>query len=103
MKYIDGFDNYKNDKDIVWLSKELKRETAGIDSMGNRHVNYIKSLRMTLNMKQGSEESNESYLKRLNASVESLKLAGGAHVLTSPDLITTVGTNATKQEEQIES
>jgi hypothetical protein len=39
----------------------------------------------------------------MNASIESLKLAGGCHVMASPDLIEMSGLSPTKQEEGIES
>jgi hypothetical protein len=103
LKYLNDFENKNDDKDIAWLLTELKRETAGIDAMGNTHVNYIKALRATLNLCQGNDESDEKYLKRMNASVEALKLAGSSHVLASPDLIEMSGLNPTKQEEGIES
>jgi hypothetical protein len=103
LKYLNDFESKNDDKDIAWLLTELKRETAGIDAMGNKHVNYIKALRATLNLRQGNDESDEKYLKRMNASVEVLKLAGGGHVLASPDLIDMSGLTPTKQEESIES
>ena len=97
MKCLADFDSKDSDRDVDWLLKQLQKETAGIDSLGNKHVNHIKALRQVVNLKQGSEEDNDSYLKRFCTSVDALKLAGGGHVLTSPDLISKAGTVATDE------
>ena len=102
IKYLDDYDNRENAKDITWLMDQLRRETVGIDSMGNKHVNLIKAMKLLLNMRQGQEENEDIYLKRMKANTESLKLAGGKHILTSPDLMTIAGTTATDQETNVE-
>mmetsp|Transcript_22006 Transcript_22006/g.28311 ORF Transcript_22006/g.28311 Transcript_22006/m.28311 type:complete len:84 (+) Transcript_22006:569-820(+) len=53
-------------------------------------------------MRQGADESDDGYLKRMKANAESLKLAGGRHVMISPNLIIKAGTQATTQEENVE-
>ena len=103
IKYVKDFDLKNNAKDIVWLLRELQRETAGIDSLGNKHVNYIKALKALLNIKQHNDENDEVYYKRMKANIDSLKLAGGKHVLCSPDLVEKTGTTATAQEEDYEA
>ena len=81
--------------------KELLRETAGINSLGNPHLNLIKALKVFLNMKQGQDESNDSYMKRSKASMDALRIAGGGYVLTSPDLMKIGGSTPTDKEKQV--
>jgi len=53
-------------------------------------------------MRQGADETDDGYLKRMKANVESLKFAGGRHDMISPDLFTKAGTKSTTQEENVE-
>ena len=99
---MDEFDTNNDNKDIVWLLKELKRETAGIDSLGNPHLNLIRAMKSLVNMKQGQDESDDDCAKRMNANYEALKLAGCENVAKSPELLTKSGTTATKKEEEVE-
>jgi len=102
VKFLDDYDTKEEGRDIVWLLTQLQRETAGIDSLGNRHITLIKTLRTLINMRQGADEIDDGYLKRMKANAESLKLAGGRHVMISSNLITKAGTKATTQEENVE-
>ena len=45
IKYNEQFETKDEERDIVWLMKELQRETAGIDNLGNKHVNLIKAMK----------------------------------------------------------
>ena len=102
IKYLDDYELKECNKDISWLLGELKRETAGIDSLGNAHLNLIKALKTMVNMKQGPDESDDNYLKRMNASYDSLVLAGGGHIVESPTLMTVAGSSATAKEKAAE-
>ncbi len=102
VKFMDDYNTKDEGKDIVWLLTQLQRETAGIDSLGNRHITLIKTLRTLINIHQGDDESDDGYLKRMKANAESLKLAGGRNVMISPNSITKDWTEATTQEENVE-
>ena len=102
IEHLDDFDAKNGDKDIVWLLKELKRETDGTDSLGNPCLNLIRAMKSLVNMKQGQDESDDDHVKRMNANYEALKLAGGEHVAKSPELMTKAGTTVTKKEEEAE-
>ena len=41
IKYLDDYEAKEDAKSIVWLLKELLRETAGIDSLGNPYLNLV--------------------------------------------------------------
>ena len=45
------------------------------------------ALKAFVNMRQGNNESDDSLLKRAKSAVETLVLAGGRHVLCSPDIM----------------
>ena len=65
VKFLDDYNTKEEGKDIVWLLTQLQRETAGIDSLGNRHIALIKTLRTLINMRQGADESDDGCLKRM--------------------------------------
>ena len=102
IKYLDDYEDKETKKDIPWLMEQLQRETVGIDSMGNKYVNLIKAIKLLINMRQGQEESDDVYLKRMKANAESLKLAGGKHIFVSPELITSAGSTVTAKETSTE-
>ena len=98
IKYLDDYEGKEDAKGTVWLSEEVLRETTGIDSRGNPHLNLIKVLNVFLNVKQGQDKSNDFYLKRSKVSMDALRIAGGSHVFTSPDLIKIGGSTLTNRE-----
>jgi hypothetical protein len=103
IKYSDEYEVKERAKDVVWLLQELKKVTTGIDALGNKRVTYFNALKAFVNMHQGNNESDDSVLKRAKSAVETLVLAGGRHVLCSPDIMDTVVlNNPTDQEISIE-
>ena len=84
---MDDYEGKEDAKGTVWLSEEVLRETTGIDSRGNPHLNLIKVLNVFLNVKQGQDKSNDSYLKQSKVSMDALRITGGDHVSTSPNLM----------------
>ena len=53
-------------------------------------------------MRQGQDETDDSYLKQMKANTESLKLTGGEHIFMSPESMTTTGITTMAQEERME-
>ena len=98
IKYQSDYEKKSKEKDVLWLLKKLQKETAGLDSLGNKHVNLIKALKAMLDLQQGETEGNDNYVRRLKASVEALNLAGGGHIMISPDLIVKATDPATDEE-----
>ncbi len=70
--------------------------------MGNKHVNLIKAIKTLVNARQGNDKDEDTYVKRMLSYTESLDLAGGGHVLISPNLINKADAEATAQEENAE-
>ena len=75
---------------VIWLLKELKDITSGLDHKGNKHVTLNEAMLIFSTMKQRNNEPNDAYLTRFNSNVETLVSSGGKHLLCSPDLIEAV-------------
>ena len=75
------------EKTAIWLLKNLKTVFTGIDSLGNKLVNYFNALKYFVNMRQGPLEGNSGYIKQARSEIENLILVGGRHVMCSPDIM----------------
>ena len=85
IKQLKQFTVKHKEKDVTWILNNLKTVSTGIDSLGNKHVNYFNALKYFVNMRQGPLEGNNGYIKRARLSIESLIFDGGHHVLCSTD------------------
>ena len=65
IKHLVDFDDKDDDKDIIWILNQIKREATGFDSLGNKPINFIKAIKRLFNSRQGSEEDEDSYIKRM--------------------------------------
>lgn len=77
--------------DCVWLLKVLKTVVSGIDEQSDPFDVLIQSLRDYLFVKQGEDENEDAFFKRLKTLEDSLVLCGGGYLLCPPDLC---GTNS---------
>ena len=66
--------------DLVWMLKQIKKITSGIDVKANPYMTLVDALLSLLNMRQQSSESNDHYVERFNANVQTLNLAKGGHI-----------------------
>ena len=99
MKTDSDFISKDSDFDCIWLLKKCKMISSGIDNKGNKHNTLLKAILQLCNIKQQSHESNDSFRTRLDASVLTLELAGGKHVLCSDVLLKAKDvTNPTTEE-----
>ena len=89
IKHIKKSTMKQNEKDIIWLLKNLKTVSTGIESMGNKRVNYFDALKYFINMRQGPLEGDDGYIKRSRSAIETSILAGGCHTLCSSDIMET--------------
>ena len=88
-QYIKGLASYESSTkqfDVVWLIKELKKATAGIDDKANSRMNMHRAILNLYKMKQGSHKSNDHFLDRFESNVAALELAGGEHLFISPKI-----------------
>jgi len=49
-KYQSQYEEKSKKKDVLSLLEKLQKETAGLDSLGNKHVNLIKALKAMLEL-----------------------------------------------------
>ena len=66
---------------------EVKAITSGLHTKVNLRVSLHSVLMNFVVMRQYSDESNDAYLTRFKSIIETLKIAGGEHVLVSPKLM----------------
>ena len=101
--YIKGLYSYETQAkifDLLWLLRELKKATSGIDDRSNTYVSMHDAIYTLYRMKQGAQETNDHYLARFKTNVNAVELAGGAHIFFSPEL---AGADETMTDEEKES
>ena len=69
------------------MLKQIKKITSGIDVKANPYMTLVDALLNLLNMRQQSSESNDHYVERFNANVQTLNLAKGGHIFCSRALV----------------
>ena len=104
VKAEKDFSKKDSDFDTIWLLERVKLISAGVDGRSNKHAILIKSLTSLCNIKQGANESNDSFRKRIDAYALTLSLTNGEHVMCSPDLMVTQDKDKpTKAKKEAES
>ena len=99
IKTEDEFIDRDTDFDCIWLLKQCKMISSGIDKRGNKHHTLVKLLIHFINIRQHPLESNDSFRTRLDAAVLTLELANGKHVLCSEKLIVAQNTSSPTAKE----
>ena len=87
---MKGNHNYEEKSasfDILWLLVELKKAVSGIDDKVNPYLTLHEAISTLYKMKQGQTESNEHYLERFKANVNTVELAKGDHIFCSDELL----------------
>ena len=84
--------------DIIWLLEKLKTITLGLDSKSNKRSNLHDALKILVKMQQGPDESDDTYMKRFKANIDTLISAGGRHILCSETIMDKASTNLTDVE-----
>ena len=99
VKANDEFLKKSKDFNCIWLLKQCKMISAGVNAKANKHSTLVKALTGLCNIKQGETESNNSFRKRVDAYALTLKLSGGEHIMCSPTLIKAVNKQKPSDEE----
>ena len=106
IKSINDFEDKYDLLDTLWLIKELKKATSGIDSKSYPEMNLIDSLTTLLAMKQSNSESNDRYLERFKSNINTVELAHGAYILCPENFIkaadSTVGVTSDDRKKERE-
>ena len=87
LKADKDYETKAKDFDCSWILTKVKVITSGLDTKVNLRVSLHSVLMNFIVMRQYSDESNDAYLTRFKSIVETLKIAGGEHVLVSPKLM----------------
>ena len=88
-QYIKGLADFKVKSvkfDAVWLLRELKKATSGIDNKANTYVSKHRAIGKLYRMRQGAQESNDHYFERFKSYITAMELAGGDHLFILPSI-----------------
>ena len=86
------------EKDCGWILIKIKTITSGLDTNVNLRVSLHSALLNFTLLRQFNDETNDAYLTRFKSMIETLKIAGGEHMLVSPTLMGKTIDGATSDE-----
>ena len=69
--------------DHAWIIEKVKTIVLGLDTKVNKRVTMHSAMMSFMLMKQYDNEANDAYLTRFKSMIQTLKIAGGEHVLVS--------------------
>ena len=84
--------------DYVWILEKVKMVVSGLDTKINLRVSLHDAIFNYVSIKQQSYETNDAYLTKFKSMVETLKIAGGDHILVSSTMLKMKISDATKQQ-----
>ena len=94
-----GYEEKERKKDLITLLETSKEISSGLDKLRNERVTYWNALKLLVLMRKGETESEDSHVKRVHSSIETLILAGRKGALCcSKTLMTEDKANPTEKE-----
>ena len=87
IKDLSQYEDHSSDLDVLWLIKEVKAATSGIDKNSDPRSPLIDALAVIFKMKQGGTEANDNYLERCKANVGVVELSQGRICFCSHGII----------------
>ena len=90
IKSVEDYEEKSLAYDPIWLLQTLKRLIAGVDKKGNKQANLFDALYLFMTMKQGVEESCDSFQRRQMNAFQTLEIAGGRKILSNTKIIDAV-------------
>ena len=88
--------------DQAWILEKVKIVVQGLDTKVNKRVTMHSAIYNFMLMKQYDIESNDAYLTRFKSTIQTLKIAGGDHILVSGTILGEDLNKATDTEINIE-
>lgn len=89
--------------DALWLAKELKKTTAGLDSKTDPRYLMVDAIGHLFKMNQGELEANDSYLDRFKSAVSTVEFSQGANVFCSINVMDKADDDPTAEEKSVEA
>ena len=71
----------------IWLLKNLKLITSGLDIKRKERFNNHEALMLFLTMRQGSTESNDSYTKCFTTNIQTKEMSWGTPYFHIPEMV----------------
>ena len=81
-----GFNKKSSQFDCIWLLEKGKLISSSVDEKANKVFTLLKALTTMCNVRQGQNESNDSFRKRVDAVVVTVTLIGGKKMLYTPEI-----------------
>ena len=75
IKHLDKLTVKYKDKYVIWILKNLKTVSRGIDSLSNNCVNCFNALKYFVYMRQGHLERDNGYIEQGRSAIENPILA----------------------------
>ena len=76
-----------SDFDTLWLLRNIKKTTAGVDMKANPAITLHEQMLIFMTTRQIQSDSDDDYLNKFNPRLENMILAGGGHILCSPQIL----------------
>ena len=76
-----------SDLDTLWVLKNIKKTTTGVDMKANPELTLHEQMLILMTTRQGQSELDNDYLIKSNSRLENMILAGGGHILCSPQIL----------------
>ena len=86
IKADDDFEAESADFNVVWLLERAELISSGVDEKGNKYCTLLKALTAMCTIRQGQNESNDSFRKRVDSIVLTVNLIGGEYYLYSLEI-----------------
>ena len=72
--------------DSAWLLEKSKLISSGVDEKANKYLSLLKAITTMVNIRQGQNESNDSFRKRIDSVAMTVTLIGGDKMLYSGEI-----------------
>ena len=86
IKADDDYEQQSKLFDCVWLLERAKLISSGIDEKSNKYCTLLKALTTMCTVRQGQNESNDSFRKRIDSVFLTVSLVGGEDFLYSREI-----------------
>ena len=98
LKAEDDFEAKSKVFDCEWIFLKVKMIVSGLDTKVNLRVSLHTAILNYMLLKQFQYESNDAYLTRFKSMIQTLKIAGGEHILVSTTIMGKALKDATAAE-----
>ena len=100
IKGLTNYDEMYDRLDVLWLVKELKKATSGIDSKSDPRLTFHRAMSELYKLRQGEAEGNDKYLERFQSCVNTVELAQGKDIFCIDSMAKSEGSVGLSDEDR---